>query len=142
MPALRRKVLAEWIAQVAKQHQHTVGELSYLFTDNERMLAANEQFLQHSFYTDIITFPYNHDDQNEFGEISGDILISTELVKSNAKDFNQPYASELHRVIIHGVLHLCGIKDESEQEAVQMRAEEDKALALLRTLMGPRSWLR
>ena len=89
------------------------------------MLSINRQFLDHDYYTDIITFDYTEADR-----ISGDIFISLDTVRSNAEQLGQPYERELHRVIIHGILHLCGINDKGPGEREVMEAEENRALAL------------
>jgi len=126
MPRLRRRDTSAWIREVAKQYGRKVGEIGYLFTDDEHILEVNREYLGHDYYTDIITFDYSEGDT-----ISGDIVISLDTVSSNAKLFERPYEEELHRVIIHGVLHLCGINDKGPGEREQMEAAENRALALL-----------
>lgn len=104
-----------------------MGELSYLFCDDEKILEVNRHYLRHDFYTDIITFDYSE------GEIiSGDILISLETVRSNSQKYQTAWQEELRRVIIHGVLHLCGLKDKTREEEKSMRVAEEEALKLLR----------
>ena len=115
----------QWIEAVAAAHQRRVGDITYIFVDDERMLSINRQFLDHDYYTDIITFDYTEADR-----ISGDIFISLDTVRSNAEQLGQPYERELHRVIIHGILHLCGINDKGPGEREVMEAEENRALAL------------
>jgi rRNA maturation RNase YbeY len=123
---LKRRETSNWIKQVAGKHNKKVTEISYIFCDDEKIININRQYLEHDFYTDIITFDYSEEDN-----ISGDIFISLDTVLSNSQKYNTQYDEELHRVIIHGVLHLCGIDDKSEEEEEIMREEEDKALQLL-----------
>lgn len=115
----------KWVAEVVKRRDRQVGNINYLFCDDEYLLQVNMQYLQHDTYTDIITFDYVAG-----GLISGDIMISTERVGENAAKYGVPFERELHRVIIHGVLHLLGQGDKSDDEAREMRRQEDKALAL------------
>lgn len=115
----------QWVAEVVRQRQKRVGNISYLFCDDEYMLQVNRQYLSHDTYTDIITFDYVAADL-----ISGDILISVDRVGENARMYGMPFDQELHRVIIHGVLHLLGQGDKSPDEAAEMRRQEGEALAL------------
>lgn len=115
----------KWVAEVVKRRDRQVGNINYLFCDDEYLLQVNRQYLQHDTYTDIITFDYVAG-----GLISGDIMISTERVGENAAKYGVPFERELHRVIIHGVLHLLGQGDKSDDEAREMRRQEDEALAL------------
>ena len=103
----------------------SVGNVNYLFCDDEYLLGVNRQYLDHDTYTDIITFDYVAG-----GLISGDILISYERVGENAAKFGVPFEQELHRVIVHGVLHLLGQGDKSDEESAQMRRLEEEALLL------------
>lgn len=129
MPDIRRRQTTAWIRKVAATHGRKVGEIGYMFVDDERILEVNREYLGHDYYTDIITFDY---DEGEI--INGDLVISVDTVRSNAAKYGKSYAEELHRVIIHGVLHLCGINDKGPGEREIMEAEEDKALALLRSM--------
>ncbi len=115
----------KWITEVVQRRQKRVGNISYLFCSDEYLLGANQRYLNHDTYTDIITFDYVAADL-----ISGDIMISVDRVGENASQFGVPFIHELHRVIIHGVLHLLGQGDKSPEEAVQMRKLEEEALAL------------
>ena len=115
----------KWIAEVVSRRGKTVGNISYLFCDDEYELEANRRYLNHDTYTDIITFDYVAGNL-----ISGDILISVDRVGENAEKFGVPFETELHRVIIHGVLHLLGQGDKSDEEAKEMRRQEEEALAL------------
>ncbi|MDE7190495.1 MAG: rRNA maturation RNase YbeY, partial [Muribaculaceae bacterium] len=106
-----------------------IGSVSYRFCNDDDILEANRKFLGHDYYTDIITFDYSRGDK-----IGGDILISLDTVASNAKEMGVPYEEELRRVIIHGILHLCGINDKGPGEREIMEAEENKALAIWDTI--------
>lgn len=115
----------KWISDIIKAQHKKVGDISYLFCDDAYLIEVNRTYLNHDTYTDIITFDYVEGDL-----ISGDIMISVERVEENAKLFNTTFDQELHRVIIHGVLHLLGQGDKSDAEAVQMRKKEEAALVL------------
>jgi len=129
MPHLKKRILNQWIRQVAARHGRKVGDIGYMFVDDEKILEVNNDYLGHDYYTDIITFDYDEDDI-----ISGDLVISLDTVRTNAEQFGKEYDDELHRVIIHGILHLCGINDKGPGEREIMEANENKALALLKTL--------
>ncbi|MCF2558861.1 rRNA maturation RNase YbeY [Prevotella brevis] len=124
-PKIKRRETTAWIKRVAASYGRKVGEIGYLFCDDEKILEVNREYLQHDYYTDIITFDYDEDDI-----ISGDLVISLDTVKSNAELFHKNYNEELHRVIIHGILHLCGINDKGPGEREIMEAAENKALAM------------
>ena len=126
MPAIRRRDTSAWVKAVAASYGKKVGEIAYIFVDDEEILRVNREYLQHDYYTDIITFDYTEGDT-----ISGDLFISLDTVRTNAEQFDKPYEEELHRVIIHGILHLCGINDKGPGEREIMEAAEDKALAML-----------
>ncbi len=126
MPKIRKRDTSAWIKKVAASYGRKVGEIGYLFVDDEKILEVNNEYLGHDYYTDIITFDYDEDDI-----ISGDLVISLDTVRSNAELFGKPYEEELFRVIIHGILHLCGINDKGPGEREIMEQEENKALALL-----------
>ena len=126
LPSFDLVTIQDWIVRVADSHNKVVGRLGYLFYDDEAMLAANRQYLGHDYYTDIITFDYSHGDR-----IAGDMIISLDTVRSNAEALGESYHRELLRVIIHGVLHLCGIDDKGPGEREIMEANEDAALALI-----------
>lgn len=115
----------KWIAEVVKRRGKVVGNINYLFCDDEYLLNVNKQYLNHDTYTDIITFDYV-----AANLISGDIMISLDRVGENAGIFGVPFEYELHRVIIHGVLHLLGQGDKSDAEAAEMRRHEEEALDL------------
>ncbi|MCQ2285336.1 MAG: rRNA maturation RNase YbeY [Bacteroidales bacterium] len=116
----QKKVYKEWIKSSAENEGKKCGDINYIFNDDEQLLKVNQQFLNHDFYTDIITFDYSE------GEIiSGDIYISIDRVKENANTYNVDFQTELLRVLIHGIMHLCGYKDKSENEAKLMRQKEE-----------------
>ena len=125
MPKIKKRETTAWIKAVAAQHGRKVGEIGYMFVDDEKILEVNREYLGHDYYTDIITFDYDEDDI-----ISGDLVISLDTVRTNAEKFRKTYDEELHRVIIHGILHLCGINDKGPGEREIMEAEENKALAM------------
>ena len=126
MPKIRRRDTTAWIKQVAASYGKKIGEVGYLFVDDEKILEVNRQYLGHDYYTDIITFDYDEGDT-----INGDIVISLDTVRSNAEEQGTNYDDELHRVIIHGILHLCGINDKGPGEREQMEAAENKALEMV-----------
>lgn len=125
MPAIRKRETSEWIKAVAATYNKKVGEVAYIFCSDEKILEVNRQYLEHDYYTDIITFDYT-----EGNRISGDLFISLNTVRTNAEQFGQPYERELYRVIIHGILHLCGINDKGPGERELMEAAENRALAM------------
>ncbi|MBO4870842.1 MAG: rRNA maturation RNase YbeY [Muribaculaceae bacterium] len=125
LPHFDEQKLARWIEDVVHAHDRVVGTLTYVFCNDEYILKVNEQFLQHDYYTDIITFDYSNSHR-----VSGDMVISLDTVKSNAQLFGHDYAEELLRVVIHGVLHLCGINDKGPGEREIMESHEDAALAM------------
>ena len=118
--------LEKWIENVAAEKGFEVGEINYIFCDDEYLLKLNLQFLKHDTLTDVISF------DNTLGKlINGDIFISVERVVENAKEYNDSFEDELHRVMVHGVLHYMGFKDKSDDEIKQMRTAENSALLLL-----------
>ena len=121
----RAEDVKQWISAVVKHNGMRVGNISYCFCDDEYLLGINQRYLNHNTYTDIITFDYVVTDM-----VSGDIMISLERVGENADKFGTTFEEELHRVIIHGVLHLLGQGDKTEQEAAEMRLKEEESLAL------------
>lgn len=126
MPAIKRRITNAWIKAVAATYNRKVGDIGYMFVDDEKILEVNKEYLGHDYYTDIITFDYDEDDV-----INGDLVISLDTVRTNAEQFAKNYDEELHRVIIHGVLHLCGINDKGPGEREIMEAAENKALTML-----------
>lgn len=127
-PAFDREKVERWIVEVARRHGRRVGAITYIFCDDARILEVNKEFLNHDYFTDIITF-----DDTTGRLIRGDIFISLDTVASNAETVGTTYDDELMRVIIHGILHLCGINDKGPGEREIMEAHENDALALWRT---------
>lgn len=123
---LRQKLLYKrWLSRLAASEGYKIGDINYIFCDDEYLLGINQQYLQHDTYTDIITFDYV-----EGKVLSGDIYISTERVRENARIYHVDFENELKRVLSHGVLHLCGYKDKTETDAAQMREKENFAISL------------
>lgn len=129
MPDLCPELITRRVKEVAETYGKRVGEVTYVFCDDPKITEVNREFLKHDYFTDIITFDYCQGNR-----ISGDLFISLDTVRTNAELFKKTYADELNRVVIHGVLHLCGINDKGPGEREIMEAEEDKALALLERL--------
>ena len=130
MPKIKKRETTAWIKAVAKSYGRRVGEVGYMFVNDDKILEVNREYLGHDYYTDVITFDYDEDDV-----VSGDVVISLDTVASNAHLFNKTYEDELYRVIIHGILHLCGINDKGPGEREQMEAAENKALALRQQML-------
>ena len=131
MPSIKRRETSAWIKSVALTHGKKIGDIAYIFCDDEKILEVNREYLQHDYYTDIITFDYT-----EENVISGDLFISLDTVRSNSEQLGVSYEQELHRVIIHGILHLCGINDKGEGEREIMEMHENKALAICPALVS------
>lgn len=125
MPSIKKRPTTAWVKAVAASYGKKVGEIGYMFVDDEKILEVNREYLGHDYYTDIITFDYSEGDT-----ISGDIVISLDTVTSNAQEQGTSYEDELHRVIIHGILHLCGINDKGPGEREVMERAENKALGM------------
>lgn len=115
-----------WLERVSSIENKEIGDVSLIFTSDEYLLKVNQDYLDHDYYTDIITFDYSED-----GIISGDLFISIDRIIDNAKINSVTFVNELNRVIVHGVLHLCGYKDKSESEELLMREKENQMLSLL-----------
>ena len=127
MPNIKKRETTAWIRRVAATYNKKVGDVGYIFCNDERILEVNREYLQHDYYTDIITFDYTEGDV-----ISGDLFISLDTVKTNSEQFATEYDEELHRTIIHGILHLCGINDKGPGEREIMEAAENRALAMMK----------
>lgn len=124
------KEYSQWLIGAIVEEGYEVGEISYIFCDDPYLLALNIEFLNHDTLTDIITF------DNSLGkQLHGEIYISTERVRENAGDYQTSFAEEMGRVLVHGVLHLCGYKDKSEEEEKKMRSKENHYLKKLETLI-------
>lgn len=124
-PDIKKRETTAWIKKVAEKYGKKIGDVSYIFCSDERILEVNREYLQHDYYTDIITFDYT-----EKNRIAGDLFISLETVKTNSERFGTEYDEELHRTIIHGILHLCGINDKGPGEREIMEQNENEALAI------------
>ena len=122
---VERIYYADWISRIISSEDDKLGRLNYIFCDDEYLLGINRQYLNHDTYTDIITFPYD-----DMGGISGDIFISIERVRDNVKEYQVDFDAELKRVMAHGVLHLLGFGDKSEEEADLMRSKENEKIKL------------
>ena len=125
-PNICTRRTSAWVKKVAASHGKTIGEIAYIFCSDPYILEVNKQYLQHDYFTDVITFDYT-----EGSKISGDIFISLDTVETNAEQFGVDFYEELERVIIHGILHLCGFKDKEPAEEAKMREEENKAISSL-----------
>ena len=125
MPDIREAEVSSWVRRVAKNYGKTVGDVNYIFVDDETILDINRRFIGHDYYTDHIGFDYSKDDS-----LSGDIYISLDTVRTNAELFGVTQDEELRRIIIHGLLHLCGLRDKTDEERAEMQRAEDEALSL------------
>ena len=123
-PNIRKRETSNWIRKVAASYGKKVGDIAYLFVNDDKILETNNQFLGHDYYTDIITFDYSTP-----SVLNGDIFISLDTVRSNAEQLNISFDAELLRILIHGVLHLTGQGDKTPETKAQMTAKEEKALA-------------
>ena len=126
---LDQRLLGRWIRSVAAEYGFAVGNINYIFCSDERELEVNRQFLGHDYYTDIITFDYSTP-----STLNGDIFISLDTVRSNAEQLQLPFLDELHRILIHGVLHLTGQGDKTPETKIEMTRKEDLALKKLSEL--------
>lgn len=122
-PALQKQKINRWIKETAAEYGKKAGDIAYIFCSDERILEVNKQYLQHDYYTDIITFDYS-----EGQIISGDIFISVDTVKTNAQEFGVSFEQELNRIIIHGILHLCGQDDKTPELRLEMTHKENLAI--------------
>lgn len=129
LPEIPFDKITSWIKNVIATYKCIEGDICYIFCDDNKILEVNQQYLQHDYYTDIITFDYCEDNR-----ISGDLFISLDTIKTNSEKLGTNYTEELLRVIIHGILHLCGLKDKTDQEASAMRKAEDKALFIYKAI--------
>ena len=123
--------LKRWIKTVVQEHGFKVGDINVILCNDPAILEINQQFLGHDYYTDIITFDYSEDNI-----INGELYISVDTVRENAKEYGEEFPDELHRVIIHGMLHLCGLDDHCDEDIAQMRAAENSALEKLKNFIG------
>ena len=123
------KKVVEWLQVVARDYSRKIGTISFIFCSDDYILDVNRKYLNHDYYTDVITFDYVERDV-----LSGDVFISLDTVKSNSAFYHASYEEELCRVIVHSVLHLIGYKDKTDKDAAEMRANENHCLELLKTL--------
>jgi len=119
------KKIREWILAVILAEGKSAGEISFIFCDDNYLHEMNVKYLSHDTLTDVITFDYSEENR-----ISGDVFISIDRVRENAVNFSKPLDEEIHRVMIHGVLHLCGFKDKTKKDSAIMRHKEETYLAL------------
>ena len=124
--SLEDSSILDWYTKVSLQEYKELGDVTIIFCSDDYLLEVNRQHLEHDYYTDIITFDYS-----DFPIVSGDLFISVDRVKENASDFNVSFEHELHRVIIHGFLHLCGYFDKTNEDQILMRSKENQALSLM-----------
>lgn len=123
--------LKRWMKTVVEEHGCRVGDINIILCNDPTILEINQQFLGHDYYTDIITFDYSEEDT-----INGELYISVDTVRENAKEYGEEFHVELHRVIIHGILHLCGLDDHCDEDIAEMRAAENSALGILENFIG------
>lgn len=123
---LQDSLILDWYTKVSLQEDKDLGDVTIIFCSDDYLLEVNREHLDHDYYTDIITFDYS-----DFPIVSGDLFISVDRVKENATDFNVSFEHELHRVIIHGFLHLCGYFDKTNEDELLMRSKENQALSLI-----------
>jgi rRNA maturation RNase YbeY len=126
-----RRILKVWVKQVAEAEGKAIGDIAYIFCSDEYLLSLNKSYLEHDYYTDVITFDYSDGDR-----IAGDVFISVDRVRANAVEYEVPFWSELYRVMIHGVLHLCGYQDSTEKKRKIMRSKENFYLKILASTGG------
>ncbi|MBP8782323.1 MAG: rRNA maturation RNase YbeY [Paludibacteraceae bacterium] len=125
-PKLEKRKTNAWIKTVAAKYDKKIGEIAYIFCDDAKILEVNKTYLQHDYFTDIITFDYC-----EGAVLNGDIFISLDTVRTNAQEFGVTFENELHRILIHGILHLCGQDDKTLKAKAIMTEKENLALAML-----------
>lgn len=131
MPSIPKRKTTEWIKEVVSKFEKKTGDISYIFCSDEYILEINRHYLQHDYYTDIITFDYTNGTI-----ISGDIFISIDTVTTNAEKFRVSFEEELYRVIIHGILHLCGVNDKTDEQQTEMTKQENEALNLRKAVFA------
>jgi rRNA maturation RNase YbeY len=124
--SLEDSSILDWYTKVSLQEYKELGDVTIIFCSDDYLLEVNREHLEHDYYTDIITFDYS-----DYSTVSGDLFISVDRVKENASDFNVSFEHELHRVIIHGFLHLCGYFDKTNEDQILMRSKENQALSLM-----------
>ena len=125
-PKLEKRKTNAWIKTVAAKYDKKIGEIAYIFCDDAKILEVNKTYLQHDYFTDIITFDYC-----EGVVLNGDIFISLDTVRTNAQEFGVTFENELHRILIHGILHLCGQEDKTPEARLEMTRKENEALQMI-----------
>ncbi len=125
-PKLEKRKTNAWIKTVAEKYDKKIGEIAYIFCDDAKILEVNKTYLQHDYFTDIITFDYC-----EGAVLNGDIFISLDTVRTNAQEFGVTFENELHRILIHGILHLCGQEDKTPEARLEMTRKENDALQMI-----------
>lgn len=125
-PKLEKRKTNAWIKLVAEKYDKKIGEIAYIFCDDAKILEVNQTYLQHDYFTDIITFDYC-----EGAVLNGDIFISLDTVRANAQEFGVTFENELHRILIHGILHLCGQEDKTPETRLEMTRKENEALQMI-----------
>ena len=125
-PKLEKRKTNVWIKTVAEKYDKKIGEIAYIFCDDAKILEVNKTYLQHDYFTDIITFDYC-----EGAVLNGDIFISLDTVRTNAQEFGVTFENELHRILIHGILHLCGQEDKTPETRLEMTRKENDALQMI-----------
>ena len=125
-PKLEKRKTNAWIKTVAEKYDKKIGEIAYIFCDDAKILEVNKTYLQHDYFTDIITFDYC-----EGVVLNGDIFISLDTVRTNAQEFGVTFDNELHRILIHGILHLCGQEDKTPEARLEMTRKENEALQMI-----------
>ena len=125
-PKLEKRKTNAWIKTVAAKYDKKIGEIAYIFCDDAKILEVNKTYLQHDYFTDIITFDYC-----EGAVLNGDIFISLDTVRTNAQEFGVTFENELHRILIHGILHLCGQEDKTPEARLEMTRKENEALRMI-----------
>ena len=125
-PKLEKRKTNVWIKTVAEKYDKKIGEIAYIFCDDAKILEVNKTYLQHDYFTDIITFDYC-----EGVVLNGDIFISLDTVRTNAQEFGVTFENELHRILIHGILHLCGQEDKTPEARLEMTRKENDALQMI-----------
>ena len=126
LPKLEKRKTNSWIKSVAAKYDKKIGEIAYIFCDDAKILEVNKTYLQHDYFTDIITFDYC-----EGVVLNGDIFISLDTVRTNAQEFGVTFENELHRILIHGILHLCGQEDKTPEARLEMTRKENEALQMI-----------
>ena len=132
----QKRLVSKWLKTIANNNGYQLGDLNYIFCSDEYLLEINKQYLGHNYYTDIITFDYSDDYEmiDKQRKVYGDIYISIDTINHNALEYGEGFDRELHRVIVHGLLHLIGFDDVTEELQKEMHHQEDLALTVLQSL--------